>query len=299
MIAASNPAEERRDVRLALEAMATRFELVLPGSDEVRLRAAGEEALQEIDRLDRQLSFYRPTSDVSWINAQAADRPVRVDASLFRLLERCQALSAATKGAFDITIAPLMRAWRFVRDTGGIPEDDTLASARTAVGFGYLELDPELFTVRFLRPGMSIDLGAAGKGYAIDAAIGILKDHGVNDALLHGGTSSVHVLGRAPDGHAWGVGWAAPGGEARRIQLHAGALSVSAIHGKSFVAEGRELGHVMDPRTGRPSAAARAAVVTGPSSLECDALSTALLVLGASWVPVLRSTFPGYDGLAA
>jgi thiamine biosynthesis lipoprotein len=283
------------EVRLAVEAMATRFEFVLYGTDALGLRAAGEEALRGIARLDRQLSFYRAASDVSWINAHAANGPVRVEPRLFDLVQRCQSLSAATDGAFDITIAPLMRAWRFVADRGAMPDEGDLAAARAAVGFRHLHVDPETSTVEFRKPGMSIDLGAAGKGYAIDAAIETLREHGVSHALVQGGTSSVHVLGAPPEG-AWRIGWNTPGGARRSFVIRDGALSASAVKGKSFVVGGREYGHVMDPRTGRAASVARAAVVTGPGSLECDAFSTALLVLGPTWLPSLRSRFPGYDG---
>lgn len=287
----------RGEVRLALEAMATRFELVLYGEHPVRLRAAGEEALGEIARLDRQLSFYDPASDVSWINARAADGPVRVEPALFSLLQRCRDLSAATGGAFDITVAPLMRAWGFVTRAGAVPDDRVLAEARALVGVSQLHLDPSDSTVRFERRGMSIDLGAAGKGYAVDVAVGVLRGHGVAHALLHGGTSSIHVLGTRPDGRPWRVAWAGLREDKPvTFDLQDAALAASATGGKSFVAEGREYGHVMDPRTGLTTACVRAATVTGPGSLECDALSTALLVLGTSWLPSLRARFPGYDG---
>src|SRR3954471_8057772 len=96
---------------LALSAMATRFEIVLHGDKPASLRAAGEEALNEIERLEAQLSLYRPSSEIANINARAAREPVRVEPSLFRLLEHAKRLSEETRGAFDITIAPLMRAW--------------------------------------------------------------------------------------------------------------------------------------------------------------------------------------------
>jgi FAD:protein FMN transferase len=146
---------------------------------------------------------------------------------------------------------------------------------------------------------MAIDLGAAGKGHAIDAAIEILRDHGVPHALIHGGTSSVHGLGLSAERAGWQVGWDAPDATRRQFELRDGALAVSAAHGKAFTADGRQFGHVMDPCNGRPATAARSSVVTGPRSFECDALSTALLVRGVSWVSVLRARFPGYDGAAA
>jgi len=281
-----------RDVRLAIEAMATRFELVLPldaPGGEARLRAVGEEALAEIVRLESRLSAFRPASDISWINAYASDRAVRVEPTLFALVQRCLALSAATAGAFDITVGPLMRAWR----SGG-----DIAAARACVGYRHVHLDARRSTIRLGRRGMSLDLGAAGKGYAIDEAIAVLAAHGCTSALLHGGTSSVHAIGGAPEGAGWTIAWAPPGGTECAFRLDGSALSVSAAHGRAFQRDGRSYGHVIDPSSGWPGEAANAAVVTGPRSLECDALSTALLVLGPAWLPALRARFPGYDGLA-
>lgn len=145
---------------------------------------------------------------------------------------------------------------------------------------------------------MSIDLGAAGKGHAIDDAGGALRAQGITSALLHGGTSSIHAIGAPPDAGAWTIAWA-PSHLRRTFAQRDGALSVSAAHGKAFTNDGHVYGHVIDPRTGWPTDAAFSAVVTGPGSLECDALSTALLVLGAGWLPTLRARFPGYDGAVA
>lgn len=273
-------------LRLTLDAMATRFELVLFGP-----RAAGEEALAEISRLESRLSRFRPGSDVSWINVHAAHRAVKVEPALFALLQRAAMLSDATAGAFDITVGPLMQVY-----FGEEPSPSLVAGARTCVGSQHLRLDPRASSIRFERHGMTLDLGAIGKGYAIDAAMGVLRDRGVTSALLHGGTSSVHAIGRPTGGDAWRISWTPLTGRPAVFELRDSALSVSAIHGKSFEMDGRRYGHVMDPRTGWPASAARSAVVTGPRSLECDALSTALLVLGASWLPSLRRAFPGYDG---
>jgi len=190
-------------VRLALDAMGTRFELVLGSGEAVRLRAAGEEALAEILRLDHQLSTYRSSSEVSWINVRASQTPVVVEAGLFGLLECCQALSRATEGAFDITVGPLLRAWGFVNGTGRLPSDDARRAAGANVGWKHLELDPDRRTVRFGKPGMRIDFGAIGKGYAIDAAIEILRSHDIRSALVHGGTSSIHAIGAPDDSDAW------------------------------------------------------------------------------------------------
>jgi thiamine biosynthesis lipoprotein len=293
-------------IRLAIEAMATRFELVFPPAGDARagdrLRAVGEESLAEVARQEARLSAYRAASDIAWINGHASDRAVKVEPGLFALLTRCLALSEATAGAFDITVGPLMRVWQFAGAGAGgsrpLPSAGLVADARGRVGYQHVRLDPDASTIRFDRHGMSIDLGAAGKGHAIDLAAGVLRAHGVTSALLQGGTSSVHAVGAPPDGSAWTIAWDTPICR-RRFPLRDAALSISAAHGKAFTHDGRVYGHVIDPRTGWPSDGASSALVTGPGSLECDALSTALLVLGAGWLPTLRARFPGYDGVVA
>src|SRR5688572_3933946 len=248
-------------ITLALQAMATRFELVLNG-DSPGLRAAGEEALAEISRVESMLSLYKPTSEVANLNARAADEPVHVSAEMFALLERAIALSRETNGAFDITIAPLVRCWGFMRGQGSVPSDDQIEEARANVGYGLLELNASERTVRFLKPGVMLDFGAFGKGYAVDQAVEILRDAGVTSALLHGGTSTVAAIGRAENEAPWKI---AVTGEPPAeevlwlVDLSEESLSVSAVWGKSFAAEGRTFGHILDARTGRPGERAQLA----------------------------------------
>src|SRR6266511_5781800 len=119
---------------LARQAMATRFEIVLHGDNPVALRAAGEEAFDEIERIEAQLSLYRNTSEIAHVNARAAREPVQVSPAVFRLLEEARRLSAETGGAFDITIAPLVRCWGFLGGTGALPSADAIAAARARIG---------------------------------------------------------------------------------------------------------------------------------------------------------------------
>lgn len=287
--------------------MATRFELVLCGEDAVRLRSAGEEALAEIERLDGQLSFYDPRSEISWLNANAAKGPVKVEPRLFELLRLAVDLNVRTDGAFDIAVAPLMRAWGFTTGSGSVPSEDLLRDARETAGARHLRLDEANRAVEFDREGVAVDLGGIGKGYAIDCAVEILRESGVTSALLHGGTSTVHAIGSPPRAEAWQIAvrtslpstaqHSAP--STQRLPsaaLRDCSLSVSAVHGKAFTDGAVEYGHVIDPRTGRPAGHSRLAAVTGPSATICDALSTALLVLGEPWLPLLADRFPGYAG---
>ncbi len=274
-------------VAVARQAMATRFEIVLHGDNPVALRAAGEEALDEIERWDARLSLYRPTSLAAHVNARAAVEPVRVDALFFRLLQDIQKLSRETEGAFDITIAPLMRCWGFTKGEGRVPERKALAEARTKVGMHLVELDPADFTVRFLREGVMLDFGAIGKGYALERAAGLLREAGIASAILHGGTSTVCAIGRPPDADSWKVGIEYPPESSTvpppllaTVPLRDTALSVSAVWGRSFQKGQTTYGHVIDPRTGKPQRRTLMTAVVLPSATEADALSTALLVAG-------------------
>ena len=299
-------------VRLACHAMATRFEIVLHGDNPVALRAAGEEAIEEINRLEAQLSLYRPSSEIAHVNARAAREPARVSPAVFALLERAQELTNETSGAFDITIAPLVRCWGFMGGSGKIPAEQELADTRAKVGMHLVHLNRQDFTVRFATEGVMLDLGAIGKGYAIDCATGILREAGVTSALIHSGTSTVSAIGTPPGEDGWKIAIEHPAertistvvanannhmSEGRRplttIPLKDESLSVSAVWGKSFQAEGRRLGHILDPRTGMPVSEAVLAAVVLLSATESDALSTALLTLGKGSHELLAKFRPG------
>jgi FAD:protein FMN transferase len=280
--------------------MNTRFELVLWGKDETYLTAAGEEALREIAALDQQLSFYRDDSDVRELNALAAHRAVTVEPRLFRLLERARELSRATEGAFDITIGPLLRAWGLTGEGGRVPAPEEVEAARAITGMELVELDSDARTVRFLREGVMIDLGAIGKGYGIERAMELLAEHELSGVLLHGGTSTVAATGTQPDGSPWTIAIRDPR-DPDAVIAQAGlgdaALSVSAPHGRAFIVEGREIGHVLDPRTGAPAEGALLAAVRCPSPTDSDALSTGLLVAGEALFPALKAWGPGCAAL--
>lgn len=269
-------------VRLALAAMATRFELVLHGGDAVALRAAGEAALAEIRRLEEALSFYRPTSELNRVNRSAARGPVTTSPLLFGLLRHAKELHGRTNGAFDVTIGPLMQCWGFTTGGGARPAEDAIRQARSVTGMELVELDAARRTVRFGRSGVQVDLGAIGKGFAIEEAVSVLRSSGVEHAFLHGGTSSMAAIGHPPGESAWKVAVAAPGTDAVAsvVRLKNEALSVSAPAGKAFREGTSTYGHVIDPRTGRPVQGALLATVVHDSATVCDALSTALLVLG-------------------
>jgi FAD:protein FMN transferase len=277
-------------VRLAAEAMRCRFELALTGGDPAQLRAAGEEALREIRILDARLNLFSPASELAWVNREAGDAPVRVSPRLFDLLLQAYHLWERTDGAFDPTLGPLVRLWRACWASGHLPSPAAIAAVRAQTGMPLVELDPERRTVRFIGPGVELNLNAVAKGYALDEAAAILREAGVASALLHGGTSSVLGIGSPPDAEAWRVGVADPQKPECLIEtldLCDAALSVSSQQRQARHVEGRAVGHVIDPRTGEPAAGARVAVVVSRAAAAADALATGWLCApdaGAHWL---------------
>ena len=164
-----------------------------------------------------------------------------------------------------------------------------------------MELKEDDFTVRFAREGVMLDMGAIGKGYALERAAELLREAGVTSALLNGGTSTIHALGQPPEAGCWKVALEYPAEEradARpvplaTVELRDEALSVSAVWGKSFQADGKTFGHVLDPRTGQPVGDAVLAAVVLPSAMETDAFSTALLIAGEKGHEQIADLRPG------
>ena len=231
--------------------MGTRFELVLPAGNFATTRAIGEAALAEIEDCHRRFSKFARSSLLSHIMRSVDRGPVPVDRDTFELFEDALEVHAVSEGAFDVTVP--------------------------ARGMDAIVLDAEACTVRLMRE-VPLDLGGIAKGHAIDLAARVLRDHGIDRAFLHGGTSSAIGIGTPFDGEAWRVELAG-GGE---VMLRDRALSVSAVwDGNPHP--------TLDPRTGEAVPGPRRAVVTGPAARLADALSTALLV-SASHRPFVSSS---------
>jgi len=280
--------------------MATRFEVALflePGqdapADRALLLAGGEAALDEVRHWHTRLSAFDPGSFVSHVNARAADAPVTCDPEFFSLLTLCEAVWRESAGAFDPAIGALLRA----AGLRGTPRDaGALERARAASGFHLVHLDHAARTVRFSVPGVGLDFGAVGKGFALDRAAERLKESGVSRGILHGGTSSVLALdGPPPPPDPDGPGGAgqsfrvALGHEpdAPVIGLQNAALGVSASDGREAIdPAGRPHGHVLNPRTGASAPWAARVAVVAPHAALADAWSTALLAGGGADPPL-------------
>jgi thiamine biosynthesis lipoprotein len=272
-------------LRFTRRAMATEFEVALPFGSPQAFPAA-EAALAKIDHLEAQLTVYRDNSEVSRLNRTAFHAPVPVEDGLFGLLQLATRISAEAEGAFDISSGALVKAWGFYRGPRRVPSEEEIAAALARTGMRQIVLDPECKTVRYLRPGLEINLGSIGKGYALDRAAAVLRDEAnLSCGLLHGGHSSVYAIGTEPgDERGWAVGISDPWDLGRRmavVRLRDRALGTSAATFRHLEHNGKKLGHVLDPRSGWPAEGVALASAIAPSAAEADALATAFYVLGA------------------
>lgn len=263
-------------------AMACRFEITLPMWEQAGVHMA-HAALDEIDRLEQQLTIFRESSEISLINQQAASSPVAVEASLFALLVLCQKLHHATEGAFDITSGPLSRCWGFLRRQGRIPEPEEIEAAKSLVGNEKFLLDEASRTIRFEQPGVELNLGSIGKGYALDRIASSLR-HRLQTALLSAGYSSILALGSGERGHrGWSVGIRHPSFPDRRLavlRMRDCAMSTSGSEEQYFEHDGHRYSHIIDPRSGWPAGHVASVTVIASSTAVTDALATAFYVGG-------------------
>jgi thiamine biosynthesis lipoprotein len=292
-----SPTSEVALLRLSHKAMATTFEMLLPFNTP-RATELSNPVFTLLERLEAQLTVYRESSDVVNINRLAPYAEVVVEPHLFALLQLAARITAETDGAFDVTAGALVRAWGFLRGPRHVPSDAERQIAMECTGMKHVVLTPPRRSVRYLRPGLEINLGSIGKGLAIDRMAELLGDaYNLPTFLLHGGHSSVYAKG-TPDGdpRGWAVGLKHPWDEDRRlgkVWLRDRALGTSAATFRHLEYNGRKLGHNLDPRTGWPAEGIASATVLAPTAAEADALATAFFVLGLEGARAYCETHPG------
>ncbi|MFB3779636.1 MAG: FAD:protein FMN transferase [Bryobacteraceae bacterium] len=270
-----------------LDAMGSTYSVAVYSDNRERMEYAVEAAFAEVRRLDRMLSNYRPNSEWSRVNREAAERPVRVSKELFDLLAACLAYSRQSEGAFDISVGPLMKVWGFYKGTGNLPSKEEVSGALQKVGYRNIVLDAENQTVRFTRPGVEIDPGGIGKGYAVDRMIAVLKENGITSALVSAAGSSIYGLGSpASEIRGWEVRIRDPRDETKTVEqlfLKDESLSTSGSYEKFFMAGGKLYTHIMDPRTGYPAQGMLSVSVVAPKTIESEAWTKPFFILGRQW----------------
>jgi thiamine biosynthesis lipoprotein len=260
--------------------MGTRIVVELWSDD----HAAGERdidaVMAEMRHIDTDMSTYKPDSEISRVNAQAAKGPVKIGSELFGLLETALEYSRITEGAFDITYASVGFMYDFRAHHR--PTDQQINAALPAVNYHHVLLDRATSTVRFSQPGVRIDLGGIAKGYAVDRGIEILQKNGIRHALVSAGGDSRIIGDRF--GKPWIVGIRHPDHKdvvIARLPLVDTAISTSGDYERYYDENGVRYHHIIDPRTGHSASAVRSATVLAPTATRTDGLSKTAFVLGA------------------
>jgi FAD:protein FMN transferase len=272
----------RSELVIARRAMACEFSVSIPACPSSTVQA-GCAALDEVERIERKLSVYQEESEISLVNRSAAGQAVRPGDELYRLLRHAAQIGAATGGAFDCTTGVLVKSWGFYRGPRRVPSTEEQRAALAASGWQNVRFEDANQSIQFTVSGLELNLGAIGKGYAIDQALDVLRlRHGVQCALMQGGQSSVKAIGAPPgEPRGWVVDVGGAHGARIRLRLRDRALGTSSSDSQFFVHQDHRYGHVLDPRTGVPAGELLSASAISATATDADALSTAFFVMGS------------------
>ena len=276
--------------------MGTRIYVELWGEDAAKTEAAIDAVMADMRRIDELMSHYKPESQLSHINAKAAQEPVQVDPELFDLIKLSTHFSVITDGAFDITYASVGHLYDFPHHVR--PTEAQIKAALPGVNWHNMLLDAEHHTVRFEHAGMRIDLGGIGKGYAVDHGIGILQARGFQHALVTAGGDSRIIGDRM--GRPWVIGIQNPDNKnevVTSIPIVNSAMSTSGDYERFFDEKGVRYHHIIDPRTGHSASKVRSATILGPTATETDGMSKTAFVLGPQKALEIINRMPQYDAI--
>jgi len=259
------------------------FKLVLYAPHEDSANAAARAAYARIRQLNGVMSDYDPDSELMQLCRTAGTgKAVPVSADLMTVLSRAQALSQQSEGAFDVTVGPVVKLWRKARKTGVMPAEDELAATRKLVGYQSIRIDPKSGTVELRKPGMQLDLGGIGAGYAVDQALKVLKAEGIKSALIDA-SGDIGVSDAPPGRPGWRIGVAPlePDAEPSRYLLLRNAAVTTSGDAFQFVEiDGKRYSHIVDPKAGLGMTERSAVTVIAKDCTTADSHTKAVMLLG-------------------
>jgi len=280
--------------------MGSELRLTAWTADEPLAISAFEEVFREFDRLDRLMTTWRDDSDVQRVNAAAGDHPVPVAPEVRDVLHLAREASELTDGKFDITFGALADLWKFDQDQDNtVPDPADIARRLPLIDYRKVEVDDAAGTAFIARKGISIHLGGIGKGYAVDRAVAILHERGLNDFIIQAG-GDLYAGGVKGD-RPWRLGIRDPRGPIDKsfaaIDLSDGTFSTSGDYERAFLKDGRRYHHILDPATGQPARGCRSVTLVTPRAVFADALAKGVFILGAEKGLALIERLPDVEGV--
>ena len=261
---------------------------------------AVEAAFDAVRLVDSLMSTYNEDSELSRVNREAHKEPVQISPETTEVIARAIELSGKTDGAFDITVMPLLEIWGFAKGSEkSVPTQTLIEEKLQLVGYNLIELDRVNREIRLKAQGATISLGGIAKGYAVDAAVSSLVAAGVDSAIVNAG-GDLYCLGKKTPGQGWQVGVRNPAAKNAllgHVRIADKAIATSGDYENYFMVDGVRYSHILDPRTGRPSAGGPHSVtVVADTCADADALATAVFVLGRTDGLALLEKLPGTEG---
>ncbi len=256
--------------------------------DEEKSDQIAQKTFAEMQKLEEMFDRGRESSEIWEINENAGQEPVTVANEVLGLIEDSLYYGEKTRGAFDITIAPVMDLWGFYGNDPQLPDRREIEEKLNSVDYRWVELDTAEGTVFLPREGMALDLGGIAKGYVVDRGMEVLKEEGIEHAFVNAG-GDIRVIGGKPgeDDPLWKIGIPHPGSEgvrrdrlAARVPLHSSAIATSGDYERFFEKEGERYHHILDPATGYPADELSGVTVIASEAVEADILSTSIFVMG-------------------
>ncbi len=280
--------------------MGTSVKIVIGAPNEETAAAAMEKAFERIAEIENTVSSWRPGSEISRLNDAAGGDWVKISEETFEILEKALEYSRTSDGAFDVTVGPLIKLWKSAGLEGRLPEEAELRDAIAITGYDKLLLDGTGPAARLTVKGMSVDLGAIAKGYAVDQALATLRTCGITCALVDAG-GDVGVMGGRPEGGRWALGIQHPIEEGKLleqvIEMTDGAVATSGNYRRYVMIGGKRYSHITDPRTGRPTHAVPSVTIIAQDATTADGVATTVSVLGVEKGMMLVEKLPRVEAL--
>lgn len=290
--------KERDVIKRTQFIMGTLVEITVSETDKDLANKAIDKSFDEMSRLEKIMSTHLPASELSKLNRSAgSEKMTAVSPDLLKVIERGIHWGKLSDGAMDISIGPAVALWNFDAESPALPDPEKLKSAVGLIGYQNISVKGN--TIALKKTGMSLHLGAMGKGYAVDRAVDVLKKHGIKNGLVNAG-GDLMAFGSREGTKPWRIGLQHPRKPEKMIasmDLADKAVATSGDYQRYFIRDGTRYHHILNPKTGQPAVQAISATVIADTVADADALATALFVLGAKKGLDLVNSLDGVEGM--